>query len=247
MTQGCIESERLRVVTRLLQSTALLLASSLVSLACQAKTSESPRPPLHEVAERPPPAVEPTLAASADPETIEPKLSFIVSLGATRAAVMEGRPSKLPGDFHDPSVSIEIKPERTFTHAGLRFEYPRHFSFEAQLGETSSWILSGNDLKIMVFRFNAPVTLEAFVQQLIQRFGPSTTTGPLRLKLGDTEYEGRRLLVHLAQQELTQDVVALPTLSGKARLLVLQDEPKQAGAESEPARALLARTFSYEN
>lgn len=187
----------------------------------------------------------PIEVGSQQPEAREPKLSFNVAVGATRVRLMEGEATDLPGSFQNPTLSVSVEPQRTFTYAGTRFDYPRNFTFEADLdATTSSWTLSGNDLKIMVFRFAEPVSTQDYVEQLVKRFGPTTKTAPMQLRLGGVDYPGTRLDVHVVQTVLIYDVVGLPQHDGKYRILAIQDNEKGAQIpESVNARALLTRTF----
>lgn len=178
-------------------------------------------------------------------ETTEPKLSFTVRVGSTELRLSEGDQLPAKGTFTDPAVSVTVDPERVFTHAGLSFAYPRNFSFEADLSEphSHSWTLSGNDVKIMVFRFSTELSIESFSKEIAEGFGPSASISPISIQLGSTEYSGKRVRAKIATHAFTQDIFSLPAIKGKGRFLVLQDDADGNKPESQPTRALLAKTF----
>jgi len=178
-------------------------------------------------------------------ETTEPKLGFTVRIGESEVHLSEGDQLPAKGTFTDPSVSVTVDPERVFTHAGMSFSYPRHFAFEADLSDAAShsWTLSGNDVKIMIFRFATELSVDAFVKELTDGFGSKSTISPVLIELGPRQYAGRRIRAVLATHEFTQDVFALPSVKGRARILVVQDDASGNKPESQPTRALLAKTF----
>lgn len=230
---------------RRMSATIVVSVAALVSIGCM-KKARSDAPPTSSAVAMPAGALAvPIAVGSQHPEAQEPRLSFNVAVGSTRVRVVEGETAAVPGNFQNPAVSVTVEPQRTFTYAGLRFDYPRSFTFEADLdGGTSSWTLSGNDLKIMVFRFDERVSTEEYVQELVKRFGPTTTTAPMQLRLGNADYPGTRLDVRVVKTELVYEVVGLPQYEGKYRILAIQDNKKAANVpEGVNARALLARSF----
>ncbi len=190
-------------------------------------------------------AVSPKKAPEVVDETSEPKLGFTVRIGATELHLSEGAELPAKGTFTDPSVSVTVDPERLFTHVGMSFSYPRHFAFEADLSDAASqsWTLSGNDVKIMIFRFATELSVDSFVTDLAAGFGPKSTISPISIQLGPVQYSGKRIRAVLATHEFTQDVLPLPSVKGRGRFLILQDDASGAKPESQPTRALLSKTF----
>jgi hypothetical protein len=182
--------------------------------------------------------------ANVPAEAVEPKLSFVVKLGTTELRLSEREELLAKGTFSDPRVSVSVNPERTFTYVGLEFAYPSHFTFEADLSaEAHLWTLSGNDLKIMIFRFQTEVLLDDFTKETAAQYGANTSVSPMAIKFGGIEYSGRRIHVRLVGSEFTQDLFALPPLNGQARFLMLQDFGDGGTPESALGRDLLVRTF----
>jgi hypothetical protein len=178
-------------------------------------------------------------------ESTEPKLSFTVRIGSTELHLTEGDQLPAKGTFTDPSVSVTVDPERVFTHAGLSFSYPRHFAFEAELEDraSQSWTLSGNDVKIMIFRFPTELSVDSFAKQIAKGFGPNASISPISIQLGPKEYSGQRVRATVATHEFTQDIFPLPPVKEQGRFFVVQDDASGTKPESKPTRALLAKTF----
>jgi hypothetical protein len=226
-----------------------LLVAAMVLPGCKSEPTNCPDPPAAQASDAPAPTPRSAGPKGAVNEREEPKLSFTVRVGTAELHLAEGEEAPAGGAFTNPSIAVRVKPERTFTYAGLRFEYPRSFNFEADLSsdDAHSWTLSGSDLKIMVFRLGAVVPVEDFAKDLADQYGAGTTISPVTVKLGDREYAGRRVQARLASHEFIQDVLPLPPLGDRGRFVILQDAASQPGAESQSARTLLVRTFRIEN
>ncbi len=128
----------------------------------------------------------------------------------------------------------------------MSFSYPRHFAFEADLFDAASqsWTLSGNDVKIMIFRFATELSVgRSFVTDLAAGFGPKSTISPIPIQLGPVQYSGKRIRARFPMHEFTQDVLPLPSVKGRGRFLILQDDASGAKPESHLTRALLSKTF----
>jgi hypothetical protein len=192
--------------------------------------------------------------AFAQDESKEPPQSFVVKLGDQSLTVVEGEATKLAGSFTNPQVTITPEPYRVFPYQGLRFQYPRTFSFEADLADPAekSWTLSGNDVKIMFFSLDAKLTPTAFADSVLEQFdrSKSKVLDPnAKLTLGAHAVTGVKLQLTVATHKMTQEAYAIPTLRGKTRLLVLQDNPDERGnhsAEGKAMLALLQKTFQVD-
>ncbi|NUO50474.1 MAG: hypothetical protein HOV80_16590 [Polyangiaceae bacterium] len=231
------------------RAVAVLISFAAVCCACRNEPRRGSDEQTSTVTKETGPALSaatpsPKVPAQAD-ETTEPKLSFTVRVGSTELHLSEGDQLPAKGTFTDPSVSVTVDPERVFSHAGLSFAYPRNFSFEADLSDahSHSWTLSGNDVKIMVFRFSTELSIDSFSKEIAEGFGPSATISPISIQLGSTEYSGQRVRAKIATHAFTQDIFSLPAIKGKGRFLVLQDDASGNKPESQPTRALLAKTF----
>jgi hypothetical protein len=185
-----------------------------------------------------------TTIALAQDETKEPPQTFVVKLGDQSANVLEGETAKLKGSFTDPQLTITPDPYRVFPYQGVRFQYPRTYSFEADVADADekSWTLSGNDVSIMLFVLNARITAAGFADSMIGQFGRPNckiVDANAKLKLGATEVSGTKIHVTIATHSITQEIYVLPAPRGKTRLLVLQDNPDEKGNHSAEAKGVL--------
>lgn len=222
---------------------AVVLACLLCS-ACGTSPKPEPEPPSADIGGiRLSSAATP--ATDALDETVEPKLSFVVRVGTAEVQLSEGEEVPVVGSLSNPTIAVRVKPERSFGYAGVSFAYPRHFAFEADLSSDAVhiWTLSGNDMKIMVFRFSAEVSVDDFAEALAAKFGKETTITSTTRRLGDGEYSGKRVRARLAGHDFIQDVLVLPAFDGRWRLLVLQDSTKGGTQEGASTMALLTQSF----
>ena len=110
--------------------------------------------------------------AAAD-ESAEPPLKYSVKVGERTVTISEGQTVQLDGTFSNPEITVTAQPYRVFPYQGLTFNYPRSFTFEADLDDRNAkiWTLSGNDFKIMYFVLNESVSTDDFANNMIDQFG----------------------------------------------------------------------------
>jgi hypothetical protein len=135
-------------------------------------------------------------------------------------------------------MKLVAEPYREFGYGGVSFQYPRAFSFEADVKdrENKSWILSGNDFKIMYFLQGEKLTSDNYADEMIKQFGAKNAKKSAMTSdvLGGNR-AGTRIDVTLAGHRMTLDILCGPFAEG-TRVVVLQDSPKEAGQSSQEAR-----------
>ena len=185
-------------------------------------------------------------------ESVEPLASYTLLVDGKPFTVSVDEKVTLHGSFVDPRVELRVGKTRTFPYAGLRFQYPAHFTWEADLdgGRFRNWTLSGNDFKIMLFVTAEDLVPANYVTQLRSKFGRDRTSASDRTqRLGERVFEGKRLVADVAGYRFRQDVYALPPVpkGGGWRLIVLQapvDPEGGAKKEVDEALRLLEQTFA---
>lgn len=186
-----------------------------------------------------------------DRETQEPPQLFELKIGDQSITIQEGTPVDVNGTFSNPQVTLVPKPTRLFVCRGVQFEYPRQFNFEADLEDQLShiWTLSGNDLTIMYFVVNGPLTPKQLASNMIETFGKENcefTDLQAKLQLGQENVSGVKFTAKVAEHPLLIDIYALPQVKGKSRLLMLQGSLDANGDRNEEGRAgmeLLQKSF----
>jgi len=183
-----------------------------------------------------------SIAARAADENREPPLKYRCEVGGKIFTLADGEPLKLSGVGADPTITVRPEPFREFPYGGVKFRYPSNFTFEADTAdaETKHWTLSGNDFKIMYFVIQDDVSDAQYVGAMVGQFGEEKCTqSKTSITLNKYQYAGTRLKVTIAGNSMTMDVFRVG--SGKqTRLLVLQDNPDDAGKPSAEGRATLA-------
>lgn len=179
-------------------------------------------------------------------ETTEPSLTFSLTIGDQTVAIAEGEPTQLEGNFADPSVTLDIEPYRTFNLRGVRFDYPRHFTWEADLTDpnVAIWTLSGATYKIMFFAFHDNTTAADIVDSLEANFsgqGAEVTKKPCKIMLEGNMIDGTQLDLTLVGNKLVDQVYALPSAGTMSRLVIFQDTPNENGQPSDEAVEALKR------
>jgi hypothetical protein len=179
---------------------------------------------------------------NANDETREPPAKYRLELEGKAHLLTEGEPLKLTGSFNNPTAKILPEPHREFTYGGVSFLYPRAFMFEADLSDPANkqWTLSGNDFKIMYFVMSQKVTPEQYARSTMKQLGEKNcklsevTTDLLGKKL-----PGTRLEATITGHRIIFDIFTLPATDG-SRLLILQDNPDEAGRNSKEGQESVA-------
>ncbi len=182
-------------------------------------------------------------------EEKEPPLGYTLQIGEERVALEPGREVQVKGRFENPKLILVPDEERQFGAAGVQFQYPAYFTFEADFTAEGIriWTLSGKQQVLMV-QAMAGVKLSAqdMADALRTQYGKGAKTAPVSWKIGDRQYDAVRVSFHLAGVKLVQDVLALPTKNG-SRFLIQQDSTEDDPAheaEKELVTALLNKTLT---
>lgn len=183
-------------------------------------------------------------AAWAD-EGAEPPLTYRVKVGDQSVTVKDGEVGQLDGSFANPRIVVEALPQRVFAMQGIRFRYPKSFTFDADLGDAAakSWTLSGNDFKIMVFVLRGQLSAVDYAQSMIEQFGAKNAKrvdANATLTVGQEKLTGQSLHVELVGQRLVMDMFRLPSSGEITKLLVFQDNLDEKGQRSKEGAETLA-------
>ncbi|WP_179020463.1 hypothetical protein [Winogradskyella forsetii] len=173
----------------------------------------------------------------------EPPLIFELKSEGEIQYFVENQPKKWKGLDKESETTIGVYEWKLFPHNNLEFEYPRTYSFEADLSITNDiWTLSGNDFKIMVIRPMVEMDVEEYVDEMISQFGQSNcSTTEISNQLNTSKLNGIKLSVNLAGIDLELDVLEVIDKSGKKSFLVFQDSLNDARQNSKESKTTLAR------
>ena len=149
-------------------------------------------------------------------------------------------------------MTLRVEPFRVFRYAGLSFQYPREYTFQADHTNpgVALWTLSGSDCMIMVQRFEDQGDPEAVRQLLVDELAARykdarKKQGAITWKLEGTTLKGIRLEVEFAGTTLYQDLYSFRAGNGSVVLLVqdsLQDDGKPS-VHRVRAETMLTKTL----
>ncbi len=143
-------------------------------------------------------------------------------------------------------VKLIVSPTRAFGYGGLSFLYPGNFSWECEHNDGSmQWLLDGNDVVLMILGFDEiELAADEFAQSIGQAYEESSVN-PCSASIGGSTMRGSELRATVANQEISQQVYAIPT-EGGSRLIVIQDSLQDDGqhtAEYQNVLELLDKSF----
>jgi len=185
------------------------------------------------------------------PESAEPPELFLLELGEQRVPVRLGRSFDVEIDGKSVTMKLHVKPYRVFEAAGVRFRYPRHFTFECEKDDgATTWTLAGlpNTVLILVLaaRQDPAEWRQTMAQELLKEYGsPSTDGSDVELELAQRRLKGSRVAFRLEGRPFHQDIYAFHTGKGTCALII-QDTLTDKGARTADTKAvvtLLQQTF----
>lgn len=186
--------------------------------------------------------VQPVIAQT-DPESIEPPLGYSLQVGDKVIRLKEGEPAQLAGTFANPKITLTSDDYRVFPYAGISFRYPSYFAFEADSKSKTlhTWVLSGNDCKIMIHQYKLKVDTSDLVEALVDRYGKENTVqSDVSLTLAGQTLNGKRIKAKIFGSTFVQDLIPIPSTKG-VTILLLQDSPNDDGTASDERRLLEKR------
>jgi hypothetical protein len=188
--------------------------------------------------------------AQADPESIEPPVGYSLKVGDKVVRLKEREPAVLDGTFTNPKITLTADDYRVFPYAGVSFQYPSDFAFQAELDDKNlrRWSLDGKNCVIMVQEYGVKIELDDLVNAIAKQYGEGNSVQTeISLTLGGRKLDGKRIKAKLAGSTIVQDVLAIPTTKG-AKVMLLQDSPNDDGTPSEERRLLekrLVESFAF--
>lgn len=178
-------------------------------------------------------------AAAGDGEARDPKLNFFFEADGKRVPIELDAPFTTAALGASKSVVLRLEPHREFTYGGVRFRFPREYSFEADLADPNVkiWTLSGNDCVLMIHRYANQPSVDELQQSVVDEMlkaykGAKKKTAPVSMDVQGTVNKGTRIEAELASTRIHQDLYAIR--SGKdVVMLIVQDTPKEGGDASK--------------
>lgn len=169
-------------------------------------------------------------------QTEEPPQRYFIEQGDEKIPVELDKPFSVEGAGRT-ELKLSLRPSRLFPHAGLEFEFPAGFSFEAMVDEESgNWTLEGEQCMVIVVELpDEEMEHHEMAESIATGFdeaGEEAEYADVRVKLADMTLGGTELRVKLDDYVFAYDVWSIPT-EGGSRFLVLQDGLDESGEHSE--------------
>ena len=190
--------------------------------------------------------------ATADDDPPVPAVAYTLIINGERHEIVPDEPLKITGTLENPTVTLQVSKHRTFQAAGVGFEYPAYFTFEAETADpdVQTWTVSGNDVTVILFRFAERVSPADLAKSTADALEAKVTESqPLKLKLGEKDHFGVKTTISFASQALIQQTVSLPAGDKGSRILVIQEvraDNAAAAAEVPAIIKLLGSTLVIE-
>ncbi|MFC7772394.1 hypothetical protein [Flavobacterium sp. GCM10027622] len=173
----------------------------------------------------------------------EPPLIFELKSENGTEYFIENQSKKWKGLDKGTQTTISVYDWKMFPHNNIQFEYPRTYTFEADLSTTNDiWTLSGNDFKIMIIRPLVELDVKEYVNEMISQFGKANcSTKKITKKINTYRLDGMKLSATLSGIPIEIDVFEIIDKSGNKSLLVFQDALTDNNENSNESRSTMKR------
>ncbi|TGM54808.1 hypothetical protein EHQ91_07565 [Leptospira biflexa] len=168
-------------------------------------------------------------------ESKEPQVQYTIEINGKEYDLTADVPKKINGSFQNLNLLLKAGKWKEFSYGGIQFVYFASFTWEADIQSDSekTWVLSGNDFKIMYFVLPEPITMEDYVESFSERMGKENTQIlETNDRFGNVSYTGKKLFVKLAGVDLVYEIYFIPTKEG-SRILIFQDSPESTDKMSQ--------------
>lgn len=174
-------------------------------------------------------------SAAVKAEGIEPADSYKLLIDGKEYEVFTDRETPLPVKLDNPKVSLKVEALKTFNYGGIVLQYPRYFTFEADLNdeEVSLWNLSGNSCVLMIQKYPADMDHIIMAKMLQPRFGEgNAVVGECEMMLNGSNSKGSKVVTTIGDSTISQEIFSFK-VEGGSLLLIFQDTLNADGSHSE--------------
>jgi hypothetical protein len=180
-------------------------------------------------------------------ESVEPADTYKLALNETEVEIFTDQEIELPENAGKAKARLIVNPEKRFNYGDVDFQYPRYFTFEADLNEPEVrlWSLSGNKAVLMVQRYPVEMDHKLMAEQLLPSFGEGNSTlGTCEMMFNGVNNAGSRVVTTIGEGTIAQEIYSFDMANGSL-LMILQDtlDNDKNSDEFKAFRAQLSRTF----
>jgi hypothetical protein len=181
-------------------------------------------------------------AAPAAPEApgAEPRVEMVLEVDGKPVTVELDQPFTVQVGGRAVPMRLTVRPDRQFDKAGIRFRYPRAFTFAFDHNESGvdTWTMRGGSASLFLMRFPGKHDPETLLTQMTDSMAKRFDAQ--RVKLGDAKLTlkgrtlaGKRLEAKLANQAIRQDFYTFDGPDNSFILLVQDQHRPDAQASDE--------------
>lgn len=167
---------------------------------------------------------------------------YTLEIDGQSISLTPDQPVELEGQFRNPKVVLRVSKTRPLQAAGVEFEYPSNFVFEAETEDkdVQTWTMAGNDITLILFNFTEKVDPRTLAESTADALESTQfDVEPVSMKLGDADRSGVKAVIKLGTQTLIQHVLTLPETDSGSRLLVIQEVRAEGEGESKELQSTL--------
>jgi hypothetical protein len=185
-------------------------------------------------------------AAFADDWLKEPPQKLVLKIGGKEVPMVVGKAQKIEGEFKDPVVTIEAASVRSFDCAGIKFDYPAGYNWEAEGAEaTHTWTMEGPDVTVIMTHADADVKAGDLAESLAKPKGRKAVKTAITETHGGREFKGWKIAAIISNIPMNFRVFSIPLKKGSLVMQII-DSPENAKEDTPEFRTtmeLLGKTL----
>ena len=194
------------------------------------------------------------IARAAQPTAQEPPAEYVLTVNGKAVAVALGKETEINVEGASKArIKLSRKPTRTFDKAGVKFQYPVEYTFEADSStpDVTIWSMSGVNSIVMLQEYpklEAKQLLAVVVPAVVMQYpAKSTKTTAISIVLAGKKLAGKRLTVRFGTVKIVQDVFAFSSSRASFTLILhdILDDSGKPTAEAAQLRKLLTSTLTF--
>lgn len=180
-------------------------------------------------------------AFAADPLLQEPPLKLTVTIGGKEVPLIPGEEKKVEGEFKDPVIKVSAGAVRTFSLAGISFDYPAGWNWEAEKGDNSyTWTIEGPDVTLILSKYVIEMDAKSVAEAMTESGDSATKIEAWSGTHGGREFKGWKV----AGGSPLIYVMTIPVKNGSALLQVIDStDDGKPSADYLASMELLGKTL----
>ena len=181
------------------------------------------------------------IVGAEDAPEVEPPHEYSIHVGDTIVPVELNKPFKLNAD-KNAELTLQEKPDRLFSKAGVSFRFPSYYSFAYASTTLPIWTLNGKNVVVQIQLYknqDSELILPLVMHALEAQYKSDAKIQDSSLELGALTLKGKVIDPKLASIKMKQQFLTL-NVGDDGIIFMIQQLPKKDGSDDPEYTKLIA-------